>query len=129
MKTTIGLTFFVVFLIFSFQVYAQNSVKLFVNNPCGNVNEPEFKYDAANNLFLMRPNPTHGEFNLVFVEIPDGQAIEISISNIQGNTIWQNKINSEEKDYIVNLTSANAGVYFVTVNIGELISHKKLIIY
>lgn len=81
---------------------------------------------ALNPSFIVAPNPSNGVFELKIKELQEPNSeISISIFNMLGQTVFETKQNSSSS-ILVKLD--NAGVYFVSVKIGERSSTKKLIV-
>lgn len=62
--------------------------------------------------FSMRPNPTNGRVEL---EFPDAmQAVDITVFDATGRTVLQQRT-TNERTLVLDLTTQNAGIYFVQV--------------
>ncbi|UKN00146.1 T9SS type A sorting domain-containing protein [Paracrocinitomix mangrovi] len=81
--------------------------------------------DLWSNQFEMYPNPTSGEFSLIF-GLNEARDMNIEILNVIGQKVFSNSFN-QVKDQTINfdLTGVASGVYFVNIQSeGETISKK-----
>ncbi|MEP7170786.1 MAG: T9SS type A sorting domain-containing protein, partial [Bacteroidota bacterium] len=79
---------------------------------------------TTNNLFLISPNPSSGNFSISFKEIIKGN---IEIVNPLGENVFTENISNESKKEI-NLKNIPGGIYFVKVFDGEKYYCRKIII-
>lgn len=97
----------------------------FLNDEVFSVEEQSSKI----NLYTVYPNPSNGKFNIRFYDIASNN-LEISILNIAGQQVYQEKINNsdmlvEKKFHLQHLP---AGTYVVILKDDHSISQEKLII-
>jgi hypothetical protein len=83
----------------------------------------------AENQFLLYPNPSDGNINIILKGFPGGN-VKIGIINIEGQTLLLKTFYSDENEFhkTLNLTTLPKGVYFVIVNTNQKVMVKKLII-
>ena len=75
------------------------------------------------------PNPTSGIFTLL-VRGSAGKDLKVTISNVDGNTVYSDQIKSVATDYSrsINLSTLPKGVYFVKVQTELQTVTRKLVI-
>jgi PKD repeat protein len=74
------------------------------------------------------PNPSEGIFNLQFQQIWNAD-LYISIFNLKGQMIYNNKLSSEapEINLPIDLTKAGKGIYFLRIESGDINETRKII--
>jgi hypothetical protein len=77
--------------------------------------------------FNVSPNPSHGRITLSDVNC-SSPFYSIQIINLLGETIYSNNKVSVTTDYVVDLSQASLGVYFIQLSDGEKRIRKKLIV-
>lgn len=85
--------------------------------------------DDLNAGFDVFPNPTAGEFSLLFESENDGPA-EISLLNLTGQLVFFEKLEAAagENEWPVSLPKLPAGAYFLNLKTGDEMRVKRLII-
>lgn len=80
------------------------------------------------NEFEMYPNPTDGQFSIIF-GLSEAKDLQIEVLNVIGQQVFS-KTFVEVKDQSINfdLSQVSAGVYFVTIQSGEDKISKKLVV-
>jgi len=75
------------------------------------------------------PNPGTGKFNLSFT-LPEKKETEISILNLEGKNIYNEKISnfSGHYDKEIDISSNPKGIYFVNISQGQNTQTKKIVI-
>jgi hypothetical protein len=73
------------------------------------------------------PNPTSGNFT-VDVENVTASDLIITLSNIQGQVIYQNKVTNAFHHQEIIANDLSKGIYFLSVNNGKEVSIKKVIV-
>lgn len=109
-------------------------------NPVGNeIAFPELSYKsstAANEELVVakpsvtvEPNPTQNTFTLNIDKAVKGKANYFTIQNVAGNTIESNTLGVVNDNFTktVDLSAYPAGIYFVTVTLGEKVSTLKVV--
>jgi hypothetical protein len=64
------------------------------------------------------PNPVENELNIEFGSVYAKQ-IDLSVTDMQGRMVLQEKINPESKTYKVSMSHLSAGTYIIRMNNGE----------
>ena len=84
--------------------------------------------EALTNSFKMYPNPTEGEFELMF-NLNETKDLNIEIINIIGDIVYAKRF-TEVKDQTVkfDLSDMSAGVYFVTIQSENEKVSKKIVL-
>ena len=81
--------------------------------------------DFNQNTFVMFPNPVNNQLNFDFKSL-DVDELTISITDVQGRVILNNRINST--NYSIDVSSLSMGLYQVTILEGNsILSTKKLL--
>ena len=81
--------------------------------------------DFNQNTFVMFPNPVNNQLNFDFKSL-DVDELTISITDVQGRVILNNRINSTNNS--IDVSSLSTGLYQVTILEGSsILSTKKLI--
>ena len=73
---------------------------------------------------IIAPNPVQNTFNISLLS--ENLVSEITIVNLQGMVIWNQKTSSQNIE--INTSEWSSGVYIVTVKSGAKISINKIII-
>jgi len=74
--------------------------------------EEEFIMNES--FFTLFPNPSNGQIKIRFNETAFGKSYSIRISNMLGQTVYQNKLNIDYQ-LDLNLQQLNKGVYFIEI--------------
>ena len=87
-----------------------------------------FEYSKERGRMKIYPNPNNGSFVLSY-QLKDNIQADIMVEDIRGRLIYQNKLDTQSNELILQLNSVNSGIYFVKVMNGkETISVNKVII-
>lgn len=109
------------------------TVKVFNENDCRTDSDPIDVILGVNDnpdceIFMLRPNPTRGSFNLI-INNGNYNRASIEITNIQGVKLFA--IDDIDMSGIyrqtIDLSKYPAGIYFVKLKLGEKLFNKKLI--
>jgi len=96
-------------------------------NPNGGANIQT--YTVSGNDINIYPNPSYGIVNFT-LNGANKNNINISIIDVNGKIVFENKININEKSSIsYNFSDLSKGVYFVSICSNNEITNKKLVIY
>ncbi|AXG71590.1 hypothetical protein KORDIASMS9_03847 [Kordia sp. SMS9] len=79
--------------------------------------------------FVIYPNPSNGNYSIQpsFQTSVKEKTYEISIANIAGKSIFTKSTISLERAYHLDISKYTAGVYFLTIKVGNTTEVKKLI--
>ncbi len=84
--------------------------------------------ESGNNIeFVIQPNPSAGEFNLILQSAIVGE-YQIRLYDVLGRTLWQQELSSPQLILPINMSHLPAACYFVSVQQRGKISTQKLII-
>jgi hypothetical protein len=84
----------------------------------------EMKFnDTEENLFVVYPNPSKGNFSVKFTE--KTQKAKMEIRDISARKVYESEI---ENDISLQLPSLKTGIYFVTIIAGERKQTQKIVI-
>lgn len=101
----------------------------FKNDPTTNNNQNNFEKKIPN--FSLYPNPTKGNTKLVYTVKEQDENVMISVSDMFGKQIG-NKFSKKQEvgmySYEIDMSMYSAGVYFVTLQIGEVQKTQKLVL-
>ncbi len=82
--------------------------------------------DEAASLFTLFPNPTTSAFTLQMIKFESTQSIQLAIFGMRGEKIMQTEL-SGQRQYEIDLTGMQKGVYFIRVITGNGMGVEKLI--
>jgi predicted phosphohydrolase len=83
---------------------------------------------AANKLLIVTPNPSNGEFEVVF-DLPKTQKGQLSVVDEQGRVYYQkNLIGKGQQSEKINLMAIRAGTYIVRLDAEAEITTEKIVV-
>lgn len=89
----------------------------------------ELEHTETNNTIRVYPNPSSGSFNIL-VNTDETDAINITINTINGQVVFQTTQQNQNKlaQIPVELTGCSNGMYFLIVQIGDVVMTEKIVI-
>ncbi len=95
-----------------------------INVKSANVGIKEMQLAESIQLF---PNPAKNAVNLSF-ELESNKDFELSLTDVNGKMVRSQRVSYNTKEYTMNLNDVAAGVYLLSIKIGDQKVTKKLII-
>lgn len=91
------------------------------------VSNIENDVNSKNNNFSIYPNPAKDFINIKLSQ--HNKPINISITNLMGQTVKYEKYKSSENNIRLNISSIKAGTYLLKIDNGDEIEYQKIVIH
>lgn len=125
MKTLVNL---ILFLVFANYANAQTTtINATLANPCATLTIAQVNQSIN---FTIYPNPNNGIVNIKLNKNNSDEKLKIKVYDMLGKLIFEKNDfeDSNAQNFIIRLENITPGIYFVTAQINETTTTKKLII-